>query len=1015
MKQWLKVLICFLAVSSRGEQLFFENFDGGVVPDGWIEEGRWKVSEEFPTYNTTPPAMLYVWYDASPVGEDPYDHYMSSPTIPVGENTTVLVQFDFAFDGWPSEEHTNGMIIEYNGGNGWIMALSYEISPEDGETVDIPRRMESFYAENNGDLQLRFHAYGTNSYYIDSWVFDNIEVLSIPQLTDVSISSNNSIDNQKAIPEDIVTLVFTVPGALTGLPYALINGTEVEVTHTSGNTYSANYTVLEIDNEGPITFSIDFTSQDGVNGATAKTTTDGTSVVIDVTGPPSPAMGENVNSIGGNEFAGIWNSTNTSIEVDVNVPQDSAVTSFEYEQGTSISFSGNNGFIGIPFDGSYQVSNTFTIEAWVKVSSSSNYQGFLDFGRDDAGGQKGLGFVYKDGGWRFYLKTTETDINYTNMVNASASVNQWTHFAVTYENGVLKLYRNGIFIEEKDDYDGPVEWSGYSDDFIIGSFTRNGTTNYFDGSVDDVRFWNTVREEIQIKAMKGIALSGNEEGLLGYWKFDEGSGTIVGDETDMGNDGTRNNGATWQLNDSALDFQIPVYDTGVIVGSLFQMRAQIGGNGFEAIGPEIPVIMEDVNSGMKTINAPREEFELVTGYAHGEIAQFSAILTDQAGNSSTGDTSTSTLEIDIVASQPVPTNIASDNTYPHLAKTGDMITISMTFDEDVDLPAVTLAGNATDESDLGNEEFEATYSLNGIEPEGDLEFTITVTDYLGNQSEYSTTTNGSNVYYDTTPPTLSPVTIVSNNTYDTAWAKVNDSISVTFTPSEEISADFALSFDGIDDHVTISDSFDPTAYTLEAWVKPDDNTTMNLFVRTSNNNPTSSWSHQLRITSGGKFEHYLFDGSERSVIGSTSITPGTWYHVVGTAENNGVMRLYVNGDEEGTAQSINSLWEGGNGYIVGSNSGHGMGYFDGLVDEVRVWNIVRNISDIRVTMNQGLAGDEENLIGYWNFNEGSGSVAYDQSGNGNEGVLNNMDLTSAWFFQRGSGPTVTIMGQDASI
>ena len=499
----------------------------------------------------------------------------------------------------------------------------------------------------------------------------------------------------------------------------------------------------------------------------------------------------------------------------------------------------------------------------------------------------------------------------------------------------------------------------------ILSFTRNGTTNYFDGSVDDVRFWNTVREEIQIKAMKGIALSGSEEGLLGYWKFDEGSGTIVGDETDTGNDGTRNNGATWQLNDSALDFQIPVYDTGVIVGSLFQMRAQIGGNGFEAIGPEIPVIMEDVNSGMKTINAPREEFELVTGYAHGEIAQFSAILTDQAGNSSTGDTSTSTLEIDIVASQPVPTNIASDNTYPHLAKTGDMITISMTFDEDVDLPAVTLAGNATDESDLGNEEFEATYSLNGIEPEGDLEFTITVTDYLGNQSEYSTTTNGSNVYYDTTPPTLSPVTIVSNNTYDTAWAKVNDSISVTFTPSEEISADFALSFDGIDDHVTISDSFDPTAYTLEAWVKPDDNTTMNLFVRTSNNNPTSSWSHQLRITSGGKFEHYLFDGSERSVIGSTSITPGTWYHVVGTAENNGVMRLYVNGDEEGTAQSINSLWEGGNGYIVGSNSGHGMGYFDGLVDEVRVWNIVRNISDIRVTMNQGLAGDEENLIGYW--------------------------------------------------
>ena len=90
-------------------------------------------------------------------------------------------------------------------------------------------------------------------------------------------------------------------------------------------------------------------------------------------------------------------------------------------------------------------------------------------------------------------------------------------------------------------------------------------------------------------------------------------------------------------------------------------------------------------------------------------------------------------------------------------------------------------------------------------------------------------------------------------------------------------------------------------------------------------------------------------------------------------------------------------------------------YLDGYIDEVRVWNTARSQSEIESTMHTELNGDECGLVAYWNFNEGSGSIAYDRSNNGNDGVLNNMDPTSAWFYQRGSSPTVTIMSQDASI
>ena len=39
-------------------------------------------------------------------------------------------------------------------------------------------------------------------------------------------------------------------------------------------------------------------------------------------------------------------------------------------------------------------------------------------------------------------------------------------------------------------------------------------------------------------------------------------------------------------------------------------------------------------------------------------------------------------------------------------------------------------------------------------------------------------------------------------------------------------------------------------------------------------------------------------------------------------------------------------------------------------------------------MNNGLTGDENGLVGYWNFNEGSGSILTDQSSNGNDGTIN---------------------------
>ena len=149
----------------------------------------------------------------------------------------------------------------------------------------------------------------------------------------------------------------------------------------------------------------------------------------------------------------------------------------------------------------------------------------------------------------------------------------------------------------------------------------------------------------------------------------------------------------------------------------------------------------------------------------------------------------------------------------------------------------------------------------------------------------------------------------------------------------------AVSFDGVDDYVDIPSPTNPAAYTIALWVKPARTDAAAVVTRTDASGPTTSWSHQLRINPSGAFQHYLWVGAERNVPGATAIVPDTWYHVTITAENNGPMRLYVNGQEDAASISTaGTLWATGDRIYVGSNSGHGMGWFQGAVDDLRIYD-----------------------------------------------------------------------------
>ncbi len=72
-----------------------------------------------------------------------------------------------------------------------------------------------------------------------------------------------------------------------------------------------------------------------------------------------------------------------------------------------------------------------------------------------------------------------------------------------------------------------------------------------------------------------------------------------------------------------------------------------------------------------------------------------------------------------------------------------------------------------------------------------------------------------------------------------------------------------------------------------------------------------------------------------------------------------------------------------------------MDHFDGVIDEFRIYSKILGQATVKSHYNSGngtYGRPEYSQIGGWHFDEGDGTIAFDYSGHGHDGVLENGTL-----------------------
>lgn len=213
------------------------------------------------------------------------------------------------------------------------------------------------------------------------------------------------------------------------------------------------------------------------------------------------------------------------------------------------------------------------------------------------------------------------------------------------------------------------------------------------------------------------------------------------------------------------------------------------------------------------------------------------------------------------------------------------------------------------------------------------------------------------------------------------WFQVQD--------AEPQNAGNMIALDGNGDYIQVNDDPDlnPTAITVEAWIYVNN---IGNYDGIITKGTESFESYALQILTNPNRIRFTANWPSSQNLDSDPIEANQWYHVAATFEA-GEAKIFINGEEQHSATwSISSLSSSTGGmFAIGVNHPGGDEYFDGKLDEVRLWDHARNQGEIQADMHRSVSGTSPGLIAYYRMDEPlTWHWAYDAAGS-HTGTLQN--------------------------
>lgn len=698
--------------------------------------------------------------------------------------------------------------------------------------------------------------------------------------------------------------------------------------------------------------------------------------------------------------------------------------------GQALTFDGVNQQISIGTVAAFGNQATRTISTWIKPSGLTTYRGIVGagVGSFQICSNDGTDCPGTTGRLVYYHTFSGTDGKWILGVD-SVKANEWAHVVVTYDRSSTSndpvIYVNGVS-QSVTELTTPTGTADSEVSFNV-SIGYDGYA-YAMGAIDDVRIYNRVLSAAEIAGlydMGKVKLDTRpgddvlEEGLAGYWKLDESSGTSAADASGNASTGTLTNmedPGDWvagQVGPYALDFD--------------------GTNEYLSVtDPASGVLDFDVRG-----TGGGQDLLTLTGWFNRDTFANDHTVVAKKNDQSTGigyivwiDGTDDRLWVQLYGDNAVASTIASSRTFTATGWHHFAVVIGLE-PTGGDQPQIYIDG--TNDSDLGTG---SGYQHYVWDMSNALAFRIAAESDAGNPFDgkidevrvYHRALSAEEValLYRETHPDDPDTHLVGHWTFDgtdvsgtTAIDRGRGGNVGTLSGSPAVSPGRlgqALRFDGTDDYVSVAHSSSinlSNTISISFWVK---------------NSVTQEYNRQIAKEPGGGGGSYgwaiygnggyveLSTSGGNPGLNSTDFGPalydGSWHHIVWTLDNGNWTYTRDGGVITGSGTYAHGTGFGNtNPLVIGKHGVTASEYFLGALDDVRIYDTALTATQIvdlyRAGGGKAIAASSGNdtlrsgLVGQWSLDgqdvdwSATTTEVKDDSGNANHGDATNMSAASA--------------------